>query len=144
MTNLPRYRVWDKQRKQYVESRVLVLGLGDEPILAYNTKQGLYPIPDTSQKDLGLDRFVIEQWTGLKDSSGREIYCGDILLFPSYYRTGLDKYHDAVCVVAYDIREARFSLKEAGNQPFRDLWMASSHKIIGNIHQNPDLLTNHA
>lgn len=76
----PFFRVWDKAKSEYWSiPNGLVLGLDGS--LAFNTRQGLYPIPDTGQAELGRNRWVVEQWTGAKDSVETLIFEGDILRF---------------------------------------------------------------
>lgn len=78
--------------------------------------------------DLNID---IEQYTGLKDKNGKEIYEGDILRFP-HWDSGWD--------------ETAFAVKFEGGAfwPFgTGDWEPDEEnvEIIGNIHENPGLLT---
>jgi hypothetical protein len=67
---------------------------------------------------------VIEQFTGVLDRTKKEIYEGDILFVP-----GEDKLFE----VNWSDRDATFMM---GNE----LWLNSEPIIVGNIHQNKDLL----
>lgn len=105
--------------------------------------------------------FVIEQFTGLFDKKGDEIYEGDILrLSCGYVSGGTD--HSVIAVVEYD--EDRFrtclldkKMKVVGgshdgytlSQYEVHSWVGSHTclrewpeklEVIGNIHENPELL----
>ena len=66
-----------------------------------------------------VDRETVGEFTGFKDIDSKEIYEGDILEYPGKLKA---------CVVVTDIREF----------VYRDI--AYQFKVIGNIHDNPELL----
>lgn len=89
------------------------------------------------------DRFVPMEFTGLKDSKGKEIYEGDILSCTR--KIILEGKIDEIKKVLYcEYTEmfARFSFRceYEQNSPY-SLDDFDSFEVIGNIYENPDLLS---
>lgn len=76
----------------------------------------------------------IMQFTGLLDKNGREIYEGDLI-----------KTHDEIVKVYFNEAMACFDIEYDGGdteplvQPMGE-WVEQSNEIIGNIHENPELI----
>lgn len=85
--------------------------------------------------------IAIEQYTGINDKNCKEIYDGDIiqenLSFDIDSLDGIFKYK-----VYWNEEMLCWGLEHIGNESIHDdLWECnSSIEVIGNIHQNPDLL----
>lgn len=81
--------------------------------------------------ELKPQRFPFMQFTGLTDKNGKEIYEGDVIK-----NDGLD------CIVEYKAPEflRRVIKHDLRNQtyPFKS---HHEYEVIGNIHENPELLT---
>lgn len=107
-----KFRAWDKENKMMISFEPLFVG-----------DQGMY-----WQGDL-LEPM---QYTGLKDKNGREIYEKDII-----------NTVDGKCVVRWNEKLATFVLAKDGwmyDHYFGEEFEPEHCEVIGNIHENPQLL----
>ena len=77
-----------------------------------------------------------EQCTGIKDKNGNLIYEGDIIRLP--WQAG---WPDLIGVVKFNELYASFLLsKTITDRAEQSFWWNNSKEVIGNIHENPELL----
>ncbi len=122
---IPKYRAWDRVEKKFVEhffitDNGLICNM-EKPTSGYNS-----PIP------IEKSELILMQSTGLRDKNGNEIFEGDILSSESYPVKGAVEYRAKLGMWVNCLKEYSY-YEYLGN-------VASDREIIGNIHENPELL----
>lgn len=142
----PKFRAWDKSLKRYFYD-VAVYPNNIVAIQRHNIESMMLEAEygATHWTELG-ENAVIEQYTGLKDKNGKEICDGDIV---SVIGIGIAQVIDSPSgewMLYYkrepDEIENGFACVVPKNKP-SGLWKAnitSYIEVIGNIHENPELL----
>ena len=134
-----KYRIWDKKEKMYVQDYDDFFVNPDGEIYIVDLYEGI-------NRFCKPDRYVIEQYTGLKDKNGKEIYKGDIVYFSVFDYNGLDTQYLGIVKFANGKWEIWNNEKDEYydcDGAFDLYWVKEQDdelEIIGNIHENAELL----
>ena len=113
-----KFRAWDKESKEFSFFDLInkdTFYFGDCIAGSFNNKQ-----------------FILQQYTGLKDKNGKEIYEKDIVEYlEDYIQEDLIK--KSIGVVKYNGSSFKIDSMESLEE-----WLEV--EIIGNIYENPELL----
>lgn len=125
-----KFRAWTRQNPSmpWAQKFVAITGDGKQMVPIGGTFTGVWHALDDNDEGL-----IIEQYTGLKDKNGKEIYEGDIMRYDAIdYKVLWADYY------------AGFETKRL-NSPWNNAgltlhFLASVGRVIGNIHENKELL----
>ena len=136
MSRQMKFRIWDVQALRYLEEAVMwsVAKVPDELLPGQPPFVPFFTLALHSPDS----KYAVEQWTGISDKDGTEVYEGDILSIPN------DRNH----CVRYSAVLARWQLAvtttmdiDGLNSGAETLWaFYDTGTVIGNVHQNPELL----
>ncbi|MGR6794227.1 YopX family protein [Levilactobacillus brevis] len=129
---VPKFRVWDKKTKEYFHiSELWNSGTNPE---CFNFDGWT----DNFGNKGRLKDIVIEQYTGLQDSDGKEIYEGDIV---HGYDQEPDRDDGYIGSSVTDVVNFKYGAFWIGDSWYKVMVMTPPIiEVIGNAHENPELL----
>lgn len=133
MMNRPiKFRFWDKSVGKFTDFGAIHI---DGDIMTRSaTFGGLYDFVSDEMEE----NIVVQQYTGLKDRSGTEIYEGDIVRLNTG-AVGFYEYSEPHLAFAVRLKEPDCSSDDFIISKL-DGWHNLDVKVIGNVYENPELL----
>lgn len=128
-----KFRAWDKLNKSFTYSDT---GHQDHYIL---TLDGRF---QNLQNGSGGDEYIVQQYIGLKDKNGKDIYEGDLINFSvnnTFELGDRDVMDYKNQDVHYSGEYASFMFGEDGFTPL-DRIIMTSIEVVGNIFDTPELI----
>ncbi len=126
-----KFRAWDKKEK-----KIYYGDEGEEYLISISLNEGIDEVTkvvDSKWLNRKEDDFILMQYTGLKDKNGKEIYEGDIVVWPHLDSRG---YHE----IYYNQEEVHYFARPLVEYNETESYLDSTHmEIIGNIYENPEL-----
>lgn len=128
------YRAWLKEEKRFIYPKLILNDFGSVVEVAYDDIDML--TDELIEHRLIIEDVVLEQFTGLRDKNRKRIYEGDII--KSYDGSDAEKNDN------YAVTEVRWDDFYTGFYPMNRDENADFNRglceVIGNIHENPELL----
>ena len=121
-----KFRAWDK-----VEKKMLF----DADPFAFHVSGSNEPLLAETHRN---EDCIFEQYTGLKDKNGKEIYEGDIVRYGRHI-SGIIPPESRTAVVKWWSGEEEYypcCTSSGFSLPFSE----DGYEVIGNIHENPELI----
>lgn len=160
-----KFRAWDKNAYKMAEVTQIIFSKVQHTLVKYRYKTDNGKVKDEASHidEKGHGTIVLLQYTGLKDKTGKEIYEGDIVKayngineiigivkFGKYKQDGSGgEYNSITCTGFYVERIKTIPnaweieddlLYEPDYEKTTSLQSYEYIKVIGNIHDNPELL----
>jgi uncharacterized phage protein (TIGR01671 family) len=123
-----KFRVWDKVTEKFVKSAVGGFGWPDYCEIRLTLEGNLKIEAEYGEATLDPDRYIIQQYIGIEDDTGKEIYEGDIVELEtgnsaqSWIEKILPSYNDLMTI---------FKIYSQRNPHQHQ--MIQSIKVVGNI-----------
>lgn len=129
-----KFRAWDKERREYLSDGQVLIGIQPHR----NPANSIFYLDILKCPNMYIKRFDIQQYTGMNDCNNVEIYDGDICV---------DSKDNVIRIMQTNSYQWGCKVIKSNNFSIRGLtfplWQWDDDrkfKIIGNIHENTELL----
>ncbi|EDP1840902.1 hypothetical protein FVL20_07205 [Campylobacter jejuni] len=132
------FRIWDKTKEEFLKKEPTLIKIDNERVIAGRISRFYANTADITDMFIGNGNDLeIELWTGIYDKNGKKIYEGDIVKTKSLY--------DCFLAKVGIHKEGTFYLESKSRDYIGSLiYLVKDEgydtEIIGNIHENPELL----
>ncbi|PJQ78516.1 YopX family protein [Campylobacter jejuni] len=132
------FRIWDKTKEEFLKKEPTLIKIDNERVIAGRISRFYANTADITDMFIGNgNNLEIELWTGIYDKNGKKIYEGDIVKTKSPY--------DCFLAKVGIHKEGTFYLESKSRDYIGSLiYLVKDEgydtEIIGNIHENPELL----
>ena len=124
-----KFRAWDKVLKY-------MLPFGNYVDMEGQVWEEVREVHNTPNTEIEpVDRIILMQYTGLKDTNGKEIYEGDIIKLSRYWADHLQ----TGCAEVFYTPLATFDIACSMVVKWDFYSIAKEGEVIGNIYENPEL-----
>lgn len=124
MSRVLKFRIWDKANKEYMRLGATGLDARNGDVIDYYNE---------GNRLGGPEEYDVEQYTGLKDKNGKEIYEGDIVEIGKYGKFQII-WNEWACKFDFD----KIGKREREEPLLSQDWEQKA-EAIGNIHENKEL-----
>ena len=131
-----KFRVWDNTIKKYIDSKyVSIDGFGLLHVAKHIVKNFFRP-PHTRKNPW----FIVEQFTGLKDKNGTEIYEGDIIVQKPLSKNSIGWTGKVIFKEGAFMAEVHERGKIVMYLFLSEFNPEKTCEVVGNIHEDPELV----
>jgi uncharacterized phage protein (TIGR01671 family) len=141
MTKELKFRAWDTIKNIFVDEGEITFYFYGDSRIEVHPNSITYIGDQVHNGEPERGRFIIQQYTGLKDKNGKEVYEGDIVVLshPCWSVKCIVKYDEKLaCFVLESLEKIDKRVRKSFLHIFQEPHL--TYKVIGNLYQHKNLL----